>query len=430
MRASTSKSSDTLYNAVLAGVAYLLAMMLSYHFGGTIDEADIWLASGVSIGVLTLADPRHWLVYAFAISIASLLGNLATGASSWAALVYAVDELIVALPTAWLLRRLIGPDVQLDEARKVIVFVAVGAFGSAVWGWVVAIASYGLLGLTSPVSSWRLWIVSTTVGTLIVTPLMVEWSHFRVKRSGGPTTINLALGGGLFVLMVAATLLVFVGDTSQRFPGSVGYALTYLPLPFLVLGGLVWGPRGSTLSIFVMAVITVLLTSHGQGPFAGVEGFLGEGVLEVQGYVACAALLTLMLTALDANRERVLRDAARWRTRYEAVIGAGDQLLYELDPVTGQLDWAGDTTRLLQADSVAISTLAGYLERVHADDRDRVRNAFGSLADGHARATMPHRFVAASGVEHRVDGEASAIIDFDDTVHRIVGYLRTARGVA
>lgn len=425
--ASPSTSASVLVKAVFAGGAYLVAMLLSYHFGGGyVEEADIWLATGVSIAVLTLADPTHWSAYAAAIAIGSVLGNVYMGSSFGTAIVYAIDELVVAVPTAWLLHRLIGRDAMLDEPRKVIAFVAVGAFGSAVWSWVVAIASYAMLGLASPATAWRLWVVSTAVGTLVVAPLFFEWSRFRAKRSGGPTTMDLALGGSLFVLMVAATLLVFAGDTSERFSGSVGYALTYLPLPFLVLGGIVWGPRGTTLSTFVMAAIAVLCTSHGQGPFAGVDGFLGEAVVEVQGFVAAAALLTLMMTALVGNQRRALQEAARWRVRYETVIGASDQLLYELDPASGRLDWAGDAERLLGTDKADLETLAGYLERVHADDRERVRAAFASLADGVPAEPMPHRFVPASGAEVRVDGDASPIVDFDDSIHRIVGYLRAA----
>lgn len=430
MRASSRPTTAAIvFKAALAGIAYLIAMMLSYRFGGgTAVEANIWIASGVAIAVLTLADRAHWLAYAFAIVLGSVMGNLIAGSSIGASLVYAIDEVVVAAVTAWALQRLLGSDPRLDDVRRVMVFVAVGALGGAVLGWLVAIPSYALLGLPSLASAWRLWIVSTGVGTLVIAPLLFAWSDFRPKRSGGATMADLALGGSLFVLLVAATLLVFAGATSERFSGSVGYALTYLPLPFLVLGGLVWGSRGATWSTFVMAAIAVLYTARGQGPFAGVEGFLGEAVVEVQGYVAAAALLTLMLSALDASRRLALRDAAAWRIRYEAVIGASDQLLYELDPASGRIEWAGDTARLLGTQTSAIASLAGYLERVHPADRDRLRNVLADIgSDDITKAATPHRFVSANGVELRLEGEANAIVDFDDSVHRVVGFLRPVR---
>ena len=69
---------------------------------------------------------------------------------------------------------------------------------------------------------------------------------------------DFAWGAPLFVLLILATIFVFHGETDGRFSGSVGYTITYLPFVFLVLGALVWGPRGATLSTFVLAAIAVI----------------------------------------------------------------------------------------------------------------------------------------------------------------------------
>lgn len=445
-----TSTATMILRAALAGLAYWIAMTLSYHFGGgsSAEEANIWIASGVSIGVLTLAEPVRWPMYAAGLALGAFVANVTSGSPIIASLVYAFNEVLVAAITAWLLRRLLETGVRLNEARKsgsrldearksgvrldsarrVWLFVAVGAFGSAVASWLVAIVAYAALGLPSPAEQWRLWIVSGTVGTLVLTPLMFAWADFRAKRSGGATMADFGVGGPLFVLLIGTALLVFQGNPIARFSGSAGYALTYLPLPFLVLGSLVWGARGATLSTFVLAAIAVLFTVRGEGPFAGIEGFLGEDVVEVQGYVAAAALLTLMLTALNASRQHALREAAEWKIRYEAVIAASDQLLYELDPVSGRLNWAGDTGRLLGLTADRIENLAAYLERVHPDDREQVRDALHALASGEAKhLATAHRFVSAAGEERLLESEANAIIDFDDTVHRVVGFLRPMR---
>lgn len=415
--------------AGLAGLGYLAALLLSYFFGGGFEqEANLWLASGVAIGVLALAEPARWPAYLAAIGIAAVIGNLPTGGLWSAPFVYALEELVVAAPIAWLLRRLLGPEPRLDEVRKVWIFAAVGALGAAVLAWAVALLAYAALGLPSPAGQWRLWIVSGTVGALVMTPLLFAWAGLRAKRSGGPTMSDLALGGAFLLLMVIAALVVFRGDTATRFSGSVGISLTYLPLAFLVLGALAWGARGATLATFVLAAIAVLYTERGEGSFAGIDGFLGEGILEVQGYVAAAALLTLMVTALQGSQQRALREATDWRIRYEAVIGANDQLLFELDPRSGKVNWAGDTRRLLGVEPEQIDSLPAYLDRVHPEDRDALRAAFASLGrgiEGHLDAG--HRFESPTGEERRLAGEATAIVDFDDTIHRLVGFLHPVR---
>jgi len=418
-----------LLRSALTTAAYLLALLLSYYFGGGFSgEANIWLPSGVAIGVLTLASPSRWPPYLVAIALGAWIGNVVSGASWLQGFVYALQEIIVAVPTAGLLRKLLGPAPNLDDVRKVWAFAAVGAFGSALLAWAVAILAYSVLGLSSPVNDWVLWVISGTVGTLVITPFLFAWAGFRAKRSGGPTMSDFALGGVFLVFMIAITVTVFRGNTAARFPGSVGFALTYLPLAFLVLGALVWGTRGATLATFILATIAVLYTEHGEGPFAGIEQFSGEGVLEVQGYVAAAALLTMMVTALQGSQQRALREATDWRVRYETVIGANDQLLFELDPRSGKVSWAGDTHRLLGVAAGQIDTLAAYLDRVHPDDRDTLRAAFASLGRGvEVHLDAGHRFESPSGEEKRLEGEATAIIDFDDTIHRFVGFLRPVR---
>jgi len=418
-------ATSVVLRAAVAGIAYIVALWVSYYYGGGFgQEATIWLASGVAIGVLAAASTSRWLAYSIGLAIGVLVANLIAGEGIVASIVYAIEEIVVALLIAWALKRWLGESFRLDRVRNVLVFVAVGAVGGALLSWLVNLAVYPPLGLPSPLLAWRLWIISGTVGTLIVTPLILAWADFRPKRSGGATMADFAWGAPLFILLVLATFFVFHGETSDRFSGSVGFTITYLPFVFLVLGGLIWGPRGATLSTFVLAAIAVVYTVRAQGPFAGVEGFLGEAVLEVQGYVAAAALMSLLVSALTASRQLALRDAANWKTRYEAAIVASGQALYELDPASGRLYWAGDTERLGFAGQNP-STLAGYLERVHSSDRERVRSAFVALARGTLKhSPLAHRLRSAAGEDVYVEGDANAIVDFDDSVHRVVGFLR------
>jgi integral membrane sensor domain MASE1 len=105
----TSLGYPVFVGAGLAGLAYVVALLLSYYFGGGFDqEANIWLASGVAIGLLALTDPVRWPAYLLGIALGALLGNLLSGADWIAALVYVLEELVVAAPAVWLLRRLPG----------------------------------------------------------------------------------------------------------------------------------------------------------------------------------------------------------------------------------------------------------------------------------------------------------------------------------
>lgn len=88
----TSLGYPVFVGAGLAGVAYLVALLLSYYFGGGFDqEANIWRASGVAIGLLALTDPVRWPAYLLGIALGALLGNLPGGADGVSALVCALE---------------------------------------------------------------------------------------------------------------------------------------------------------------------------------------------------------------------------------------------------------------------------------------------------------------------------------------------------
>src|SRR4030095_11458422 len=124
----------------------------------------------------------------------------------------------------------------------------------------------------------------------------------------------------------------------ERFGGSVGESLTYVPIVFMALLALLWGTRGATLVAFLGALIAMVNTAQGQGTSAVVEGFLGEANVEVEGYALAIALTGLMISTLEASQRLAMLAARDWQTRFEATIGAHRLLAYEWDRARGRGD--------------------------------------------------------------------------------------------
>ena len=107
-------------------------------------------------------------------------------------------------------------------------------------------------------------------------PIVIAWSGFRVKRSGGLTMTEFAAG--------AVVAVLFFWDAAdpvrRRRPRAAGrrrrHGPTYLPIMFMALIALLWGARGATLAAFAATLIALFNTAEGHGPFASVEGFLGD----------------------------------------------------------------------------------------------------------------------------------------------------------
>ena len=130
---------------------------------------------------------------------------------------------------------------------------------------------------------------------------------------------------------------LFDADVETRFGGRSGESLTYAPIVFMALVALLWGTRGATLAAFLGALIAIVNTAQGEGPFRRRQGLLGDAELEVQGYALAIALTGLLIAALDASKRDAMRDARDWQTRFAAAIGAHRLLAYEWDPASNRI---------------------------------------------------------------------------------------------
>ena len=302
--------------AVLVTVAYLALAALSAQVAYSPEDAwTVWLASGVVLGLLFALPRERWpavLVGGFA---GAMLFSLFLGTSVFVALGYGVIEVVAAGVAVAITVRLVPLPLRLERGRDLAALIFTGAFPLALVGAFIA-AMWHLVGSDGGgLRVFRLWFVSNLLGTLLVAPVFVAWSRFRVRRSGGmtmPTFLGGAIACALFLLM---TWLLFDAAPGTRFEGTRGQTLTYVPILFMALVALLWGTQGATLTAFLGAVIAMVNTAQSEGPFAAAHGLLVESELEVQGYALAIALTGLLIAILAASQRRAAREALEWQTR-------------------------------------------------------------------------------------------------------------------
>src|SRR5450432_898437 len=386
--------------------------------------AYVWPATGVTIAVLSLVPLSRWPAYLVAIGLAAVGVSLVTGESIGISLAFAVVELVTSGLAAWGLQRLLGCPPRLDSLRGVAIFFFVGARGAALLS-----ATLGAAILTRGqgvpyMSAWGLWVISNTVGTLVVSPAIIAWAGFRPKRSGGLGRRDFHLGLVFFTLLLLTLFSVFGNRVVEVFPEYVRLALTYLPEPFVVLTALAWGVRGGSLSLLALAGISLHSMSHGDGHFISLQNGFEESIYELQLYLAITALMALLIAAMRSEQERALRESDAWRVRYEAAATAAGQGVFDVDPATGAVVWGDNVEAVLGQSATALGSINALTAHVDGAARARLRLMFDALraseSEAHAAVIMWPAIHGATQVEFI----ARAITDFDGALYRIAGMAR------
>ena len=411
----------------IVAAAYLafsgLSAALAYSHA---DAWTVWLASGLTLGLL-LARPRaYWPAILAGAFVGAAAFSLLIG-GTFEALGYGAIEVLTAAAGAWIASRMSDLPMRLDRPRELAALVfgaalpqaVLGALAAAIWN----VASGGAEG----VSTFRVWALANVVGTLLVAPLLIAWAQFRPKRSGGLPMPAFAGGAIVCALFLLSIYLLFRAGPGNDLDGNVGRGLIYEPIVLMAVLALIWGLRGATFAAVAGTLIALAYTSWGSGPFAGIQGYLGDPQLEVQAYTAAIALTGILIAVLAASQRSAVRVAREWQARFEAAIGAHRLVAYEWDPASGRMVVTGDSAQLLGMTPAQIATLADWLALVAPDDRERVAGRFDRRALGEgAPDALTYLVRGPGGTPLAASDEARAILDHDGELHRVVGLVRIA----
>jgi hypothetical protein len=411
---------------VFVAVAYAaLAGISEFVARSPADAWTVWLASGAVLGLLLAVKRSRWAAVLAGGFIGGTGFALHLGSGILEAAGYGAIEVISAGGAALIVSRLTALPMRFDSARELAALIVAGALPLALLGAVLAAAWHIAAGGGNAVATFRVWAIANFIGTLLVAPMVIAWAQFRPRRSGGMPMPAFAGGAIACALFLGSMWLLFDSRVEDRFGGSVGESLTYVPIVFMALLALLWGTRGATLAAFLGALIAMVNTVQGEGPFAGVEGFLGEAELEVEGYALAIALTGLLIATLEASQRAAMRAARDWQTRFEATIGAHRLLAYEWDPASGQLEITGDSLRLVGVPSTQLRALADWLALVAPDERERVGGCFDARTAGSGEPdTLTYFISGPGGSVLTATDEARVIRDHDGELHRVVSIVR------
>jgi signal transduction histidine kinase len=270
---------------VVAVVYYLVGRVgleLAYLDGAV---AALWPPAGFGLAVLFLYGVRLWP----ALVVGDLLlGDYSTPLGT--VLAQTIGNTLAVVAAALLLRRLTGGRGNLERVADVLSLVVcalVAALVSAAFGPLSL-----RLGDVIPADElgrvFRTWMLSDASGVLVVAPVILTWATVRLR---GIRRRELLEGALALALLVALAEL-----PPQR-------EVPYIVFPVLLWSALRFGPRGASAAILVVCSITVWNTAHNAGPF--VRESTTDSLLATQLFIAIAALTSLVLASVTAERTRV-----------------------------------------------------------------------------------------------------------------------------
>lgn len=121
-------------------------------------------------------------------------------------------------------------------------------------------------------------------------------THF--KRVVPSFKINIVWGSIVFILLIISTILIF-NDTAIQIYHSYFHhhrntaklSLLCIPILLAVTLSMLWGNRGGSIALLILATITIYYTRNQHGPFYLHGLFRHESLWLIQGYLTVISLL-------------------------------------------------------------------------------------------------------------------------------------------
>ncbi|MDF1730986.1 MAG: PAS domain S-box protein [Minwuia sp.] len=290
---------------LISAVAILLAALLGIELTRSAGNvASVWLASGVTIGLMLRWQERRRQVLVFIISgVAILVANLIHGDPFPVALGLTVANMAGVLAVMIGLRQIGWQAHEIEEGPGILRFALVALLvGPAVGGAVGALVVH--LAYGAPYSGvLERWILSDAVGNFILAPALISLdagkrlaAHFRYFSLCIAGLVGIGLAA---VLSEVELLLFFMPPLMILLASRVGIAAV--------------GAAGA-----VVAMGAVWTTVHAIGPiYLSVDGDIGTAIREVQVFLFFTIGIGQLVAVLMEERRRAEFDLRLYRTIIE-----------------------------------------------------------------------------------------------------------------
>ncbi|HXW54111.1 MAG TPA: MASE1 domain-containing protein [Candidatus Cybelea sp.] len=313
----------------------------------------LWPGCALLVAILLLVPRRLWPPLIAAGLAGFVLHDATTGLTLRPIILLflcdLVEVLIAALGISYSFEGLPRLNTVKSLARYSFFAVFLAPISAAFLGAIAFRGSYW--------SRWRVSFLTEALALLTLTPAVLGLVELTGSRKSRAYYLEAAIliGGLLFCGYITL-------DSSGR--GNLP-VLLYTILPFLLWAALRFGTTGTSLSMIVVAFLSIWGAVHGRGPFTGFEPI--ENVWSLQLFLLLAATPFMVLAALVDEHKQALEALREGEERFRLVANSAPVMIWMSGPDRLRnyfnQPWLDFTGRAVEAELGN-----GWSQGVHADD--------------------------------------------------------------
>jgi len=381
----------------------------------------LWPASGLALAILLLSPRRTWGPALGIFFTITLLSNGYRGTPFLASLGFALANTLEPLLAAWLLARLGGPPITFTRLKDVLALVVVIALVNAISASLGALVPALAFGASYWVA-WLVWWVESSLGMLLLTPLVVLWKVPLVSVSSRLRPYRrLEMLAMLLSVSLAGWLVFGVIETNPYIT-----LRPHMLFPLLCWAALRFPPRGGIAAVAVVALVALGSTVARLGDFPLGGNTPTQRLAAVQIYLLVASLTVLVLSTVFYERqqnEAGLRRSQALLAETESVAHVGS---WRLDLRTGKNYWSDEMHRLfaLPPGELQNDPLHAIQMRVHPEDVDRVRGILDLGLETRQPVSLDYRVCLPDGSQRLLHNEGRLILDAGGQALAFSGYVQ------
>ena len=238
--------------------------------------------------------------------------------------------------TAWILEWR-GFDPSFSRASDVPLFIVAAALGmtlAPVGGYLGFYLADSTAEVGNPIN-WMRWWINTTAGVILVGPILVALSRRSLAQFIGHWK-----SGALWMLGVAICGYAILGVSNDQLSRP---PLALCAILLVVVGAIRFGLVPAAGASFAISALTAYSIAFGRGAFGHIDEL--HGLITIWTLIAALTGLTLIVTALLAERDAASLERLRAEQRYAQIFNGSPQPIWVHDR---------DTLRFLMINEAAV----------------------------------------------------------------------------